>query len=120
MLFRSPAVIARLETGVRRVLGHLRITAGENWPENKPIWIVRNAVLRSEATGLFYPEVRKDQQVSQGDRIGRVTDLFGKQLFELRAPFAGKILYVIATPPISAGEPLAMIGAPGPMPGPRK
>ncbi|MBI3694521.1 MAG: succinylglutamate desuccinylase/aspartoacylase family protein [Acidobacteria bacterium] len=112
--------IARLETGLRRVMSHLKMTSGESWPENKPVWIVRNAVLRSEATGLFYAEVKKDQQVRQGDRIGTVTDFFGKTIFELRAPFAGVILYVIGTPPINKGEPLAMIGVAGPMPGPRR
>lgn len=113
--------IERLETGVLRILQHLKMSpAGKTWPENRPVWIVRNAVLRSEATGLFYAEVRKDQQVREGDLIGTVTDFFGKKAFELRAPFAGEVLYVIGTPPISQGEPLAMIGATGPMPGPRK
>jgi len=110
----ADTAIARLETGVRRVLRHLGMSAGpESWPENKPTWIVRNQVLRSEATGLFYSEVRLDQDVRQGDLLGTVSDFFGRTVFELRAPFAGKILYVIATPPISAGEPLAMIGVPG-------
>ncbi len=111
--------IQNLETGVMRILAHLKMTRQE-WPPNKPIWIVRNAVLRSEATGLFYAEVRKDQQVREGERIGRVTDFFGKPLFEPHAPFAGKVLYVIGTPPINKDEPLAMIGVAGPMPGPRK
>lgn len=119
-LHAADEAIQRLETGVLRVLDHLKMRSGSVWPENKPVWIVRNAVLRSEATGLFYAEVRKDQEVRQGELIGRVTDFFGKRIFELRAPFAGKILYVIGTPPINAGEPLAMIGAAGPMPGPRK
>ena len=28
----------------------------------------------------------------------------------LRAPFAGEILYILGTPPVSKGEPLAMVG----------
>ena len=109
--------IVLLENGIRRILRHLEMTAGAALPENKPTWITRNVVLRSEATGIFYAEVRKDQAVRQGDLIGTVTDYFGNKLVELRAPFAGKILYVIATPPISKGEPLAMLGAAG-TPGP--
>ncbi len=105
--------ITLLENGIRRILRHLEMTSDSRPPENKPTWITRNAVLRSEATGIFYAVVRKDQTVKQGDLVGTVTDFFGKKLFEARAPFAGKILYVIATPPINAGEPLAMIGAPG-------
>ncbi|MDP3909092.1 MAG: hypothetical protein Q8Q14_01765 [Gemmatimonadales bacterium] len=30
------------------------------------------------------------------------------------APFAGRMLYVVATPAISAGEPLGMVGEPKP------
>jgi len=106
--------IARLETGVKRILEHLRMSTGARFPPpGEPTWIVRNQVLRSEATGLFYPQARKDQPVRQGELLGTVTDFFGKKVFELRAPFAGKILYIISTPPINVGEPLAMIGEPG-------
>ena len=103
-----------IEKGVMRLLQHLKMLPGAPPPlARQPVWIVRNTVLRSEATGLFYAEVRKDQPVKQGDLVGTVTDFFGKTLFQLRAPFAGKVLYVIGTPPVSAGEPLAMIGVPG-------
>ncbi len=106
--------IALLETGVTRVLQHLKMLPGPAKPlARQPVWIVRNAVVRSTATGLFYPEVRKDQAVRAGDLLGTVTDFFGKTLQQVRAPFGGKVLYVIATPPISDGEPLAMVGAPG-------
>ena len=37
---------------------------------------------------------------------------FGKKIYETRAPFAGEVLYILGTPPVSAGEPLAFIGAP--------
>jgi hypothetical protein len=30
----------------------------------------------------------------------------------VNAPFAGEVLYVVATPPISEGEPVAMIAKP--------
>ena len=50
------------------------------------------------------------QSVSTGTFLGRVTDPFGAVLHEARAPFAGEILYVVGTPPVSAGEPLCGIG----------
>ena len=112
-LHAADDAILALENGVQRILRHLEMIAAARRPDSRPTWIVRNAVLRSEATGLFYAEVRKDQSVGPGQLIGTVTDFFGKKLFEARAPFAGKVLYVIATPPIRSGEPLAMIGAPG-------
>ncbi len=113
-LHQADEHIERLEAGVFRLLRHLKMLAGRLEPlAREPVWIVRHAVLRSDATGIFYPEVRKDQAVSQGALLGTVTDFFGKTLLELRAPFSGKMLYVIATPPVSQGEPLAMIGVAG-------
>jgi hypothetical protein len=43
--------------------------------------------------------------------MGRITDFTGATIEEIRAPFDGEILYVIGTPPVSRGEPVAMIGS---------
>ena len=46
-----------------------------------------------------------------GTLVGRITDFHGKVLEEVKAPFAGIVLYVLGTPPISKGEPVAFIGS---------
>jgi len=43
--------------------------------------------------------------------VGRITDFFGKTVAEVRAPFAGEVLYVVGTPAISKGEPVAFVAA---------
>ncbi len=48
-----------------------------------------------------------------GTLVGYVTDFFGTRLAEIRAPFAGEVLYVIGTPAISKGEPVAFIAQAG-------
>ena len=65
---------------------------------------------RSPLAGIWHPAVARMQWVAAGALVGRVTDPFGRLLHEARAPFAGEILYVVATPPVSQGEPLAGIG----------
>jgi hypothetical protein len=75
-----------------------------------PVWIDRGEVLRAAATGLWRPAVEKMQSVAAGTLIGRVLDPFGHVLQEVRAPFAGEILYVVATPPVSEGEPVGFVG----------
>ena len=65
----------------------------------------------AEKQGLFALKVQKAQMVEQGALLGYVTDFFGKTIYELRAPFAGEVLYIIRTPPVSAGEPLAFVAA---------
>jgi predicted deacylase len=103
--------IAAIERGVSGVLTHLGMRADGPPPVAQPIWIERSEVLRSSGTGIFYPAVERGHTVAQGTLIGRVTDFHGKVIEEVRAPFAGEILYVIGTPAISKGEPVAFVGS---------
>jgi predicted deacylase len=112
--------IAIIERGVAGVMKHLGMRRDGPAPiesrSDRPIWVTRNVVLRSSTTGLFYPAVDCGVMVESGQRIGQVTDFHGTVIERVAAPFAGEVLYVVRTPPISAGEPLAMIGAIGATP----
>jgi predicted deacylase len=108
--------IIAIEHGVQNLMRHLKMIDGIVEAPAKLTWYDPAEVLYFPKTlqdkaGLFFPKVQKTQMVEKGALLGVVTDVFGKQIYELRAPFAGEVLYVIATPPISAGEPLAFIGA---------
>ena len=48
--------------------------------------------------------------IGEGAVIGRITDFHGTLLETIRAPFAGEILYVVGTPAMNKGEPVAFIG----------
>ena len=74
------------------------------------MWIDRSEVLTSGATGMFYPAVERGHTVAPGTLVGRITDFHGKVLQEVKAPFAGIVLYVLGTPPITKGEPVAFVG----------
>ena len=63
-----------------------------------------------ETAGIFYPPVKRGWYVQQGMKIGYVTDLFGKILWEARAPSSGVVLYVCAVPSMKKGEAVANIG----------
>ncbi|MFQ5817807.1 MAG: succinylglutamate desuccinylase/aspartoacylase family protein [Terriglobia bacterium] len=102
--------VTRIERGVFSLLRHLRMLAGEPERVEHPIWIDRSEVLRSSATGIFYAALEPGETVARGTLVGTLTDFFGNKLAEVRAPFAGVVLYVVTTPPVSTGEPLAMIG----------
>jgi hypothetical protein len=101
--------IARIERGVAGVLRHLKMRPDGPEPVAHPVWLGRNEVLRSGFTGLVLPEVEPGQTVAEGALIARVTDFHGKMLEEIRSPFAGEILYVVATPPVSKGEPVGFV-----------
>lgn len=108
--------IARIERGVASVMRHLHMLEGKADLPAHPRWYEPAEVLRfpeslPEKAGLFFPLARKGQMVARDALLGYVTDFFGKRVYDLRSPFAGEVLYIIGTPPISAGEPLAFIGA---------
>jgi len=105
------ASVAAIERGAAGLLKHLGMRADGPAPVAQPIWIERSEVLRSSATGIFYPAVERGHTVAEGTIIGRVTDFHGRVLEEVRSPFAGEILYVIGTPAISKGEPIAFVGS---------
>ena len=105
------ASIAAIERGIAGVLRQLGMRAEGPPPVAQPILIERSEVLRSSGTGIFYAAVERGHTVAAGTLIGRVTDFHGKIIEEIRSPFAGEILYVIGTPAIAAGEPIAFVGS---------
>lgn len=104
------ASIARIERGVAGLLKHLGMRTEGPDPIDHPVWIDRSEVLRASTTGLFRAEVASGHTVTEGTVIGHITDFRGAVIETIRAPFAGEILYVIGTPPISKGEPVAFVG----------
>jgi predicted deacylase len=106
--------IGSIVRGASNVLRHLRMVEGKAETPAKITWYDPMQVLTypkdaAVKTGMFFAQVKKGQMVEKDAVIGFVTDLFGKKVFELKAPFAGEVLYVIGTPPTNAGEPLAMV-----------
>jgi predicted deacylase len=104
-------MVALTLRGIAALLRHLGMEEEGPPAGPEPVWIGREQVLRAGQTGIFYPAVAKGDRVEIGARIGRVTDFHGQLLEEIRAPFAGEILYVVETPPITAGEPVGMVAA---------
>ena len=104
------ASVGAQEAGALSVIAHLGIQDLPSVRVEKPVWIDRSEVVRAQATGVWYPAVEKMQSVAAGTLLGHVRDPFGAPLEEVRAPFAGEVLYVVATPPVTKGEPLAFVG----------
>jgi len=108
--------IAAIERGALNLMRHLKMLDGKVEMPAKVTWYDPAEVLYfpttlQEKAGLFFARAKKTQMVEKGSLLGVVTDFFGRQIYELRAPFAGEILYILGTPPISAGEPLAFVAA---------
>ena len=102
---------ALIQQGVAGLMRHLGMRTDGPAPVATPVWIKQNEVLRASQTGLFSAAVKKGERVTKGAKIGTITDFHGKVIEEIRATFDGEVLYVIGTPPISKGEPVAMLGS---------
>jgi hypothetical protein len=97
------------EWGVFNLLRHFAMIEGEVERRGEIVWLEEYEVLRSDVTGMFHAEVLDGYVVAEGGLLGVITDFFGDPIREVKAPFAGVVNYVVATPPVSEGEPLAMI-----------
>jgi predicted deacylase len=107
----AEAMIAGNVDGALRLLRYLKMLPGAVQLTPQPTWLARTQVLTSPQTGIWYARVERNQRVVQGALIGYATDFFGENRRDVRAPFAGLVLYVVATPATSQAEPVAMIGA---------
>lgn len=96
--------------GILNVMRLFGMIEGEPALVSDPVWIDRYKVVYSNHTGLFFPQIEMGYYVTQGQKVGYITDYLGNVKEELRAPFSGIVLYIINTPPISQGEPLFEVG----------
>ena len=97
--------------GALSVIQHLGIMDAPSAKVTNAIWYEKTEVLRAPVTGIWRPVVDRRDSVAEGALIGRILDPFGNVLNEVRAPFAGELMYVVGTPPVTAGEPLGMVAA---------
>lgn len=97
------------ERGVYNLLRHLDMLDGEVQENEGVVWLTDYQVIASPETGVFSAAVRDGYAIAEDGLLGVLFDFFGDEIAEIRAPFAGVVNYVIATPPVSKGEPVAMV-----------
>jgi predicted deacylase len=95
--------------GIDSVMRYLKMIDGKPL-KTKPVYLDPAEVLTSPATGILYPHVERNAMVKKGQVLAHITDFFGKKIADVKAPFAGVVLYVVATPPITQGQPVGCVG----------
>jgi uncharacterized protein len=106
----DPADVAALVDGSLSVMRLLRLLSGAPTMVEHPVWIESIKTIASEQTGIFHPLVSSGSYVSEGMKVGYVTDYLGRKTFEARAPQAGVVLYVCSVPSMKKGNTIANIG----------
>jgi uncharacterized protein len=96
--------------GSINVMRHLKMLDGDVIPIAHPLWIGRSSALTSDREGIFYPLAVPEAYVSQGMKIGYITDFVGDKVFDVTAPVSGIVLYIGAVPSIKKGDTIAHIG----------
>lgn len=104
-------MVALNARGAVRVMKYLGLIPGAREMVEHPVWLEPSEVLYSPGTGIWHAAVHSDQRVKKGDLLGSLTDYFGAPIAEVRSPMDGLITYVVVSPAMAEGEPVAMVGA---------
>ena len=108
----EPLLIQSVERAVHGVLADLNMLppeAGTDTP-SEPAFIMQRSYLEAEADGIFHTTKSGGDYVTAGMEIGYLTDYFGRRTQTVVADTNGILLLVLGTPPVNAGETIAVIG----------
>lgn len=106
---RDGEPVLRIDRGIWSLLRQLRMVSGTPLPSDHPLYVEGDTSIRSSVDGLFYSLVGPGMLVNADAPLGYVTDFFGNKISEIRAPFHGVVLYLLAAPPVSKNEILVSI-----------
>ncbi len=101
--------VSLAEDGILNVMRHLGMLPGSVTPNENVVWLEDYEVVRASQNGIFRPAVRDGYAVAENGLLGELVDAFGVHIEDIRSPFAGVVNYVLGTPPVSEGEPVAMV-----------
>ena len=102
--------VEQIVSGIRGVLRELQMTESGPSKLTSPVFLDPSEVISSPATGILYPRVERGQTVSRGDLLAEITDFFGQTVAQVHSPLSGVVLYIVATPPITKGQPVGCVG----------
>ncbi|MDP5202039.1 succinylglutamate desuccinylase/aspartoacylase family protein [Flavobacterium sp. DG2-3] len=74
------------------------------------VYLNNQEYVKAEVAGIFHSTLKSGDYIKKGDKIGFVSNEFGKVLMEVKSPATGLILYKIGTPPVNMGETVFCIG----------
>ncbi len=100
-------------TDIRLLMDHLGIYPAEGHVHDPELsrWVVHKTIyLESDLQGLWYPRVRRGDQVKKDQLLGTVEDFFGKVIGEYRAVDDGRVMYYTQGLAVSPGDALVTYG----------
>lgn len=101
--------VALVKTGVYNMLHEMGMYANAGASKVKPIRLNRQVYVRAPEQGIFYSDYKAGDKVEKGTVVGKITDVYGNLVSEIKASKSGIILYVIGTPPVSVDDTIMCI-----------
>ena len=100
--------------GVRRVLASLdMIEPDPAWADHPaPAESRSSASVRARGTGILHLEVRLGDRVESGQRLGGLSDTFGRRVRLVHADRDGIVIGLTRAPIVNAGDALVHIATP--------
>jgi len=90
--------VRALVDGCLNVLGALHMIERSVQPLQHPLWLASGSRLQADAPGMWSPAVRGGAYVTEGMRLGTMTDYLGRNPKEIRSPVAGIVTFIRGVP----------------------
>ncbi|HPO57266.1 MAG TPA: M14 family metallopeptidase [Anaerolineaceae bacterium] len=103
--------VTLLIDGVHRVMRRYGMTPGGPVEPVETVVLKNFLWLRSEHAGFWYPAVEVGQAVTRGQPLGEVRDVWGRCLQTAQSPADGRVLFLVTSLAMNAGDPLLSVGA---------
>ena len=87
-----------LLNGVLRVLAHNGMIQTSVPPAPEPTLLTEFEWVYCEHGGMFYPAVALNEEVREGQPLGRIGTLHGEIIEEITAPLTGRVLFITTSP----------------------
>ncbi len=100
------ASIERHLRGLRNVLAHLEMTAGPQDRRGVASVCRDYHWVRTDVATTFHPGVRVGDDVTDGQEIGELRDVFGETIRTVRSPASGVVMFAVTSLAVREGEPL--------------
>ncbi len=97
--------------GIANVLRYLGALEGEVEPTSGQRTFSSSNGFHTPVAGFWLPEVDLQQEVTQGQRIGRIENLYGDEIAAIQAPVTGMVLYLTSSPAVQEAGLLGSVGA---------
>ncbi|HSP33380.1 MAG TPA: succinylglutamate desuccinylase/aspartoacylase family protein [Thermoanaerobaculia bacterium] len=101
--------VEALVDGCLNVLASQHMIERSFTPLDHPLYVGSGTRVRADAPGMWSPSVRGGAYVSEGMRLGTLTDSLGRRIKEVRAPSAGIVTFVRGVPSVWKEATLANV-----------